>query len=59
MGQIAIETQLFVPITIEMLLFGNKSTAWEWKDLDGFNPLRTHGLHALGRPFPKDKVTKV
>lgn len=23
-GQIAIETQLFVPITVEMLLFGNK-----------------------------------
>lgn len=51
--QIAIETQLFVPITIEMLLFGNKSTAWEWKDLHRFNPLCAHSLHALGETFSK------
>lgn len=53
MWQIAIETQLFVPIIVEMLLFGNKSTAWEWKDLHGFNPFCAHDLHALSETFSK------
>lgn len=53
MWQIAIETQLFVPITIEMLLLCNKSTAWEWKELHEFNPLRASGLHALSETCSK------